>query len=218
MNYLENRLHIKISDAAERVYQIPTSVLDPPTGSKQYNSGSNKLEFVLVSSPFSFAVKRKDSGEVLFDTKGSTLIFQSQYLRLRTSLPKNPNIYGLGEDTDAFRRNTTDYTRTLWSRDSYLVPSGTNLYGNHPIYFEHREKSSQTHGVYLHNSNGMDIKINSTAKDGQYLEYNTIGGVLDLYFLAGSSPQDVARQYSEVVGKPVMMPYWSFGYHQCKVS
>jgi alpha-glucosidase len=60
----------------------------------------------------------------------------------------------------------------------------------------------------------MDIKINDT--DGQYLEYNTLGGAIDLYFLAGPTPKEVSMQYSEVVGRPVMMPYWGFGYHQCK--
>ncbi|KAI1662704.1 glycosyl hydrolases family 31-domain-containing protein [Daldinia decipiens] len=48
------------------------------------------------------------------------------------------------------------------------------------------------------------------------LEYNIIGGVLDFYFLAGSSPSEVSRQYAEVVGLPAMMSYWTFGFHQCK--
>jgi alpha-glucosidase len=60
----------------------------------------------------------------------------------------------------------------------------------------------------------MDIKIDDTA--GQFLEYNTIGGIIDLYFVAGPTPVEAARQYSEVVGKAVMMPYWGFGFHQCR--
>lgn len=60
----------------------------------------------------------------------------------------------------------------------------------------------------------MDVKINNT--DGEYLEYNGIGGVLDFYFLAGPSPVEVAQQYSEVVGKSAMMPYWGLGFHQCR--
>lgn len=61
----------------------------------------------------------------------------------------------------------------------------------------------------------MDIKIDQDSK-GQFLEYNTLGGVLDFYFLAGSSPKDVAKQYSETVGKAVMMPYWGLGFHNCR--
>ncbi|KAK4981167.1 hypothetical protein LTR28_003416 [Elasticomyces elasticus] len=158
---------------------------------------------------------RRSNGDLLFNTSGSNMILESQYLRLRTQLPQSPHLYGLGEHTDPFMLNSTNYTRTLWSRDAYTVPTGTNLYGNHPIYFDHRGDKG-THGVFLLNSNGMDIKINNTAADGQYLEYNTLGGVFDFYFLAGPSPVQVAQQYSETVGKAAMMPYWGLGFYQCR--
>lgn len=174
------------------------------------------LDFTYTLEPFSFAITRKGSNEAaLFNTSGFDLIFQSQYLRLRTRLPDSPKIYGLGEHTNTFQLPTDDFTRTLWNVDNPYVPPGQNLYGAHPVYFEHRAESG-THGVFLLNSNGMDIKINNTDEDGQYLEYNSLGGVVDLYFLSGPSPDDVSRQYAEIVGLPAMVPYWSFGYHQCK--
>ena len=211
---LEHRIHLKIYDVDEQVYQIPESVLPRPRGS--VSAKESALEVRVVEDPFSFAVVRKDNREAIFNTSGSDIIFESQYLRFRTSLPLNPIIYGLGEHTDAMLLPTTDYVRTLWSRDAGMVPPGTNLYGNHPVYFEHRVQSNSTHGVAFVNSNGMDIKINRTKKSGQYLEYNTVGGIIDLYFLAGPGPIDVARQFSEVSGKAAMMPYWGFGFHQCR--
>ncbi|MCJ1387986.1 hypothetical protein MMC18_000830 [Xylographa bjoerkii] len=209
------RLHIKIYDASETVYQVPQSVVRRPS-SGALTAKAPLLSFTHTESPFSFAVHRVDSGEPIFDTSKTPLIFESQYVRLRTSLPDNPNLYGFGEDTDPLRLNTTDYVRTLWSRDAYLIPPGTNLYGNHPIYFEHRASTNETHGVFMLNSNGMDLKINNTASTGQYLEYNMIGGVIDMYILAGPSPVDTACQYSQVIGQPVMMPYWGLGFHQCR--
>ena len=101
-----------------------------------------------------------------------------------------------------------------WARDAGAVPEKTNLYGTHPVYYEHRAGSGFSHGVLLLNSNGMDIKINND--NGQYLEYNVIGGVIDLYFMAGPTPFDVAREYSEITRKAAMMPYWGFGFHQCR--
>lgn len=136
---------------------------------------------------------------------------------MKTSLPEDAVVVGLGEHTDPFRLPTYNTTRTMWSRDAFGVPPGTNLYGNHPVYFEHR--LTGTHGVFLLNSNGMDIKINNTEKAGTTtLEYNVIGGVLDFYFMAGSEtdPTEVARQYAEIVGTPAEVPYWSFGLHQCR--
>ncbi|KAL9074482.1 MAG: hypothetical protein Q9161_002270 [Pseudevernia consocians] len=210
----DSRLHIKIFDQSETAYQVPESVVGRP-GNDTVSAASSLLSFNLTQDPFSFAVVRGSSGETIFDTSGTALVFESQYVRLRTSLPDDPNIYGFGEDTDPFRRPTTDYIRTLWSRDAYLIPPGTNLYGNHPIYFEYREDNAETHGVFMLNSNGMDLDINSDSA-GQYLEYNMIGGVVDLYVLAGPGPVDVARQYSDVIGQPTMMPYWGFGFHQCR--
>jgi len=123
-------------------------------------------------------------------------------------------LYGLGEHSDPLRLKYTNYIRTLWSQDAYGIPEGANLYGNHPIYFEHR--TTGTHGVFFLNSNGMDININNTNGANQYLEYNTLGGVFDFYFVAGPTPVTVSQQYAEIVGLPAMMPYWGFGFHNCR--
>ncbi|KAH8808021.1 glycoside hydrolase family 31 protein [Xylogone sp. PMI_703] len=210
----DDRIHVKIQDAANSVYQIPESVFPRPNPSRGVNSRNANIKFNYKASPFSFSITRAHSGEVLFDTSAASLVFESQYLRLRTSLPSNPNLYGLGEHTDPLRLNTTNYIRTLWSQDAYGTPEGANLYGNHPVYYDHRQ--SGTHGVFFLNSNGMDIKINNTNGHNQYLEYNTLGGVFDFYFVAGPSPVEVAQQYAEVVGLPAMMPYWGFGFHNCR--
>ncbi|KAI1851076.1 hypothetical protein JX266_003741 [Neoarthrinium moseri] len=209
----ETRLHVKIQDVSNNVYQIPQSVFPRPQVGGS-TAAQSALAFNYTEEPFSFSVSRAQSGEVLFDTSAANMIFESQYLRLRTKLPDNPFLYGLGEHSDPFRLNTTDYIRTLWSQDSYSVPEGSNLYGNHPVYFEQRESGS--HGVFFLNSNGMDVLINNTVDEGQYLEYNTLGGVLDFYFIAGPSPVEVARQYSEIVGLPALQPYWGLGFHNCR--
>lgn len=191
-----------IYDRNEQVYQVPDFVVPRPSGS--VSSDESLLDITIEEQPFSFTITRKSNDEVLFSTKGSTMVFETQYLRLRTSLPDKPFLYGLGEHTDSLRLPTSDYTRTLWARDAGGVPQKSNLYGAHPVYFEHRADSGLSHGVLMLNSNGMDIKIDDDG--GQYLEYNTIGGVVDLYFMAGPTPFDVAREYSEITQKATMMP------------
>lgn len=209
-------MHIQIYDPELQIYQIPDSVLPRPGGS--FPCSESGLSIDIVESPFSFAVRRKSSQDVLFDTSHSPFIFQDQYWRLSTALPEDSVLYGLGEHTDPLRLNTTDYTRTFWNRDANDVPEGSNLYGSHPVYFENRigAKSSNSHGVALLNSNGMDIRIDHSPSRGQYLEYNVLGGIVDLYIFSGSTPFDVARQYSALSGTPPLMPFFSLGSHQCR--
>ncbi|XP_006458747.1 hypothetical protein AGABI2DRAFT_64273 [Agaricus bisporus var. bisporus H97] len=210
---LRDRIHLKIVDANSSRYEIPESVLPRPSN-HAVSPDSASIQFNFTTSPFTFSIYRSSSQEVLFSTASHPIIFEPQYLRVKTNLPDNANIYGFGEHTNPFHLSTANTTLTLWSRDSPGIPAGRNLYGNHPVYFEHR--TTGTHGVFFLNSNGMDIKLSNTG--GTSLEYNAIGGVMDFYFLAGSEsdPAEVARQYAEVVGLPAEVAYWTFGLHQCR--
>lgn len=204
---------MKILDTNNTVYQVPDEVFPRPGYGQWASPKNSKLKFNFNASPFSFSVSRTDTGEVLFDTTGNKLVFESQYVYIKTNLPERPHLYGLGEHSDSFQLNSTNYTRTIYTRDAYGTPQGQNLYGAHPIYFDHR--GNATHGVFLLNSNGMDVYIDN-AGGQQYLEYNIIGGVLDFYFIAGPGPKQVAQQYAEIAHTPQMSPYWGLGFHQCR--
>ncbi|KAF9528421.1 alpha-glucosidase [Crepidotus variabilis] len=210
----DGRIHVKIVDPNHARYEVPEAVLPRPQSQGVEPMEAN-IGFNYTVAPFSFSIFRRSNNEILFSTASHPIIFEPQYLRVKTNLPANPNIYGLGEHSQTFRIPPDNTVLTLWSRESPFLPVGTSLYGNHPIYFEHR--TTGTHGVFFLNSNGMDIKLNKT-NTGASLEYNAIGGILDFYFLAGSEtdPTAVAKQYAELVGLPAEVPYWSFGFHQCR--
>lgn len=48
------------------------------------------------------------------------------------------------------------------------------------------------------------------------LTFRTIGGILDLYIFLGPSPADVIRQFTDLVGRSEIPPYWSLGFHLCR--
>jgi lysosomal alpha-glucosidase len=125
-----------------------------------------------------------------------------------------PNIYGLGERVDSLRLSTDNKTYTMWNHDNLNTPE-TNLYGSHPFYLEVRNGIS--HGVFLLNSNAMDVNINwSGSPSTSSLTYKTIGGVLDFYIFTGPTPELVIQQYQKMIGYPHLPSFWSFGFHQSR--
>eukprot|EP00249_Psilotum_nudum_P012649 c238_g1_i1 orf=186-2897(+) len=225
-----NRLHVHITDNDNARWEVPQTLI--PRGQEgnsrrihklakdniEEKPASSELQFSHTDDPFGFAITRKSSGEVLFNSTPSSassnfnaMIFKDQYLEISTSLPTNSALYGLGESTrpDGFRLSQGN-TYTLWNSDIASSTPNINLYGSLPFYLDVRE-GGLSHGVLLLNSNGMDVTYQSG-----YLTYKVIGGVLDFYFFAGSSPLSVVDQYTQVVGRPAPMPYWSLGFHQCR--
>lgn len=49
------------------------------------------------------------------------------------------------------------------------MPEDANLYGTHNIYYDH-QAANGTSAVYFHNSNGMNVFVDRSDADGQYLD------------------------------------------------
>ena len=190
-----------------------------PVGHAEGGSkNASDLTFTWSNSPsFQFRVSRVSSGEVLFDTYGSVIIFEDQFLELRTSMVPDYNVYGLAENLHSFRLGN-NYTQTFWNaynldNDQELDVNGHSV---HPMYLETRygNGSSRSHGVYARNAHGQDWLLQADS-----ITYRTIGGSFEFYFLAGPSAKEVISQYhTGIVNTPVMQPYWALGFHQVRWS
>ncbi|KAL0372609.1 UNVERIFIED_CONTAM: Alpha-xylosidase 1 [Sesamum calycinum] len=231
------RLRVHITDAEKQRWEVPYNLLprETPPSLKQTLGRSRKdaytlkasdqyagkdLVFTYTADPFSFSVKRKSNGQILFDSTSEEsdpyngLVFKDQYLELSTKLPKDASLYGLGENTQPHGiKLYPNEPYTLYTTDVSAINLNADLYGSHPVYMDLRnvEGEAYTHAVLLLNSNGMDVFYR-----GNSLTYKVIGGVFDLYFFSGPSPLDVVDQYTSFIGRPAAMPYWAFGFHQCR--
>ena len=95
----------QLSSANESFYVLPESLLKLPASSNGTISNA-ALVFSYSNDPtFSFNVTRKNTGDVLFSTTGTVLVYSDQHIQLRTSLPPFYNVYGLGEVIHGLRLN-----------------------------------------------------------------------------------------------------------------
>ncbi|XP_045766526.1 uncharacterized protein LOC123868162 [Maniola jurtina] len=208
-NYVsDDVLQIKIFDAEFKRFESPYPEIPMVSGPISHL----KYRVQVDSSAVGFKVIRNSDNVTLMDTQNiGGLILSDKFFQISSLLPSD-HLYGLGEKQAAFLNDLNWKTFTLFNRD--IAPTeNVNLYGSQPFYLA-VEPSGQSHGVLLLNTNAMDIVLQPTPA----ITYRTLGGMLNFYIFLGPTPQDVVSQYTALIGRPFMPPYWSLGFHLCKYN
>ncbi|XP_027028042.2 sucrase-isomaltase, intestinal [Tachysurus fulvidraco] len=201
----ENRLRFKITDANKPRFEVPHEHIQSLSSSV---NGPLKYEFELLRSPFGVRVRRASNKKILFDTSIGPLIFADQYLQLSAKLSSD-NIYGLGEHVHQhFRHDINWRTWPIFTRDAFPNGGVHNLYGHYPFFMCLEEENGKSFGVFLMNSNAMEV----TLQPAPAVTYRTIGGVLDFYILLGDTPEAIVQEFTQLVGRPTIPPYWALGF------
>lgn len=235
-----DRLHVEITptyvdSSNSSWYILPEALVPKPTIDADANSTTldTDLNFVWSNDPtFSFSVIRQSTGDVLFSTTGTKLVFENQFIEFASSLPQNYNLYGMGEVIHGLRMGN-NLTRTFYAAD-VGDPIDYNIYGDHSFYLDTRyyevdettgnltyaanatnasaEYVSYSHGVYMRNAHGQEVLLRPSN-----ITWRTLGGSIDLYFYAGPTQDKVTKAYQlSATGLPAMQQYFTFGYHQCR--
>ena len=108
-----------ITSSNSTQYIIPDYIVHQPMADADANSTSltNDLNFVWSNDPtFSFTVFRKSTGDTLFSTLGTKLVFEDQFVEFASALPENYNLYGLGETIHGLRLGN-NFTKTMYNAD-----------------------------------------------------------------------------------------------------
>lgn len=119
-----DRLAVKISPAVidssnASQYIIPDNIVQRPSTDPDADASSltSDLEFVWSNKPtFSFSVIRVSTGDKIFSTENTILIFENQFVEFVSTLPENYNLYGLGESIHSLRLGN-NYTKTIYAVD-----------------------------------------------------------------------------------------------------
>lgn len=120
-----DRLAIRITPAVidasnSSYYTLPSYIVHQPIPDTDANSTSlsSDLNFVWSNDPtFSFSVHRVSTGDTLFSTVGTKLVFEDQFVEIASTLPENYNLYGLGESIHALRLGD-NFTKTIYAADT----------------------------------------------------------------------------------------------------
>jgi alpha-glucosidase len=165
----DDRLHVEITpsyvdSSNSSWYILPEALVPKPTIDADASSTTldNDLNFTWSNHiSFSFAVIRQSTGDVLFDTTGTKLVFENQFIEFASSLPENYNLYGLGEVIHGLRM-CNNFTRTFYAADAG-DPIDYNIYGDHPFYLD-------TRYYEINETGNLTYITNATNASAEYVE------------------------------------------------
>ncbi len=116
-------------------------------------------------------------------------------------------IYGFGDKRAALDQR--GQRLEMINRDAFASETNES-YKSIPFYM-----SSAGYGLFFHNFYPSAFDVG--AADAGTLALEASSGSMDFYLFVGDL-KEVLSQYTELTGRPALLPRWAFGYHQGKAS
>ncbi len=142
-------------------------------------------------------------------------------LRSVKSRATNEAFFGLGDTAGPLNRSGR--VIQFWSQDTYQFGEGRTpkytalpmMYGVRPAASNH---PSFAYGLFFNNPARPVFRLNGS---GSTWSFEAGDDQLDYFFFGGGSNRTMAsviNRFSELTGRPVMLPKWALGFHQSRHS
>jgi alpha-glucosidase (family GH31 glycosyl hydrolase) len=140
-------------------------------------------------------------GKIILDETQPVLHPRSNRNQLGWRMEPHETLFGFGEQFDSFRR--TNSKLTLINRESPALLQSRQTYSAMPFFL-----SSRGYALWLLNAHPSHWTISN--KKG-LVKVDVTGGSLDYVVIFGNSPQEIITSFTEITGRPPLLPRWAFG-------
>lgn len=122
-------------------------------------------------------------------------------------------LWGLGKNVGSVNRRGMRFA--LYNRsDPSHTPDKIGLYGSLPFLIV--SSLNRSYGIFIDYPSRISIDAGFTQYDK--LVISIPSSDFDLYLFDAAPAREIIREFLSLVGPPVRLPAWSFGYHQCRYS
>lgn len=169
-----------------------------------YQSGA--LRAVVNKQPSSWSIIFYDGDRRLTDTGFRNMAHMNNrdndktYMVEQLALDVDEYIYGLGERFTPFVKN--GQVVDMWNEDGGTASEIT--YKNIPFYI-----TNKGYGIFVDNEGDVSYEIAS--EKVERVQFSVEGERLDYYVINGHTPMGTVEKYTQLTGRPVLPPAWSFG-------
>ena len=216
LTFLERRtVHLKVHARPGRPNRLPEYMLvrsDASYASEQVQVERRPTGLVFAAGGVRVEIGRNgDLPSITVRSNGETLIrnwrIDPTGLRAVLDLARSEHIYGFGDKRAALDQHGRRVE--MLNRDAFASETNES-YKSIPFYL-----SSAGYGLFFHNFYPSIFDVGASQPDK--LQLQASGGEMDFYVFIGN-PKEVISRYTDLTGRPAMLPRWAFGYHQGKAT
>jgi len=175
------------------------------------NQNTDRVEFKTAAmavrierSPLRIIVSDLQGHVITADKPTAALEQSANGFVLRKDLAQKEHIFGLGDKTGPLDRRGQAFT--LWNTDAYRFQESTDpIYKSIP-FFVSAGGPGGGYGIFLDNT--WRSWFDFGKQDPQTLSFGSAGGAIDYYVIYGPSVRQVVERYTDLTGKPPLVPAW----------
>ncbi|MES2445068.1 MAG: TIM-barrel domain-containing protein [Pseudomonadota bacterium] len=154
------------------------------------------------------------AGKVITTDAPDPLTLDGNAFTLRKAMPLGEHYYGLGDKTGPDDRRGASYVN--WNTDAWGYTGTTDpIYKSIPFTLSVGGKGG-AYGLFLDNSWRSWFDFGHRTDD--ILAFGSPDGPIDYYIIAGPTPAEVVRRYTDLTGKAPLAPRWALGFQQSRYS
>lgn len=136
-------------------------------------------------------------------------------------MPADTAFFGLGDEGGPLNRRGRVFQ--FWTQDTYNFSEFRNpKYTALPFWYGARAATTNrpafAYGIFFNNPARPVVDLSAT--NGTY-SFEAGDDLMDYFFFAGGASNTmpaIIDRFSELVGRPVLLPKWGYGYHQSRHS
>ncbi len=212
MTAWEDRLDGVHKEARRRIRAAGAIMTDYP----EYTVLQGKLlRAVIEKNEFCIRIYDHDGTQLHGDIPGLAYREDSNHRRIHTcEMSAADCFYGFGEKTGNINKAGTLLTMSPGDAMGYDPRETDSLYKHIPFYIKLNRETKKASGYFYHNTYECDFDLGRAKSNywKPHSRYRTDGGDIDLFFITGPSVRDVIKRYTDLTGKPAMLPRYALGY------
>ena len=176
---------------------------------------TGKVTLVVDKDPINFKLLAADGSELYSTLPGNPFVKDANNRVVAYSRMKEDDcFYGFGEKTGLLDKNKTFQRERATDAMGYDAEKMDTLYKHIPFYIRVNEHDLRPVGLFYHNSYDcvFDLGEELSGYWERYCYYQTDGGDIDLFLLAGETLPEILNEYTLLTGRSALPTKQSLGY------